>query len=100
MCNCSPRMMELMKYIRALHCPTRWMIIDHLGESSKSTKEIYEYLVEKGEKLTPSGLYYHLSELSRAGIIGVAEYREVGGGAPEKVWKLKKKRIVVELLEK
>ncbi|MEM2989789.1 MAG: winged helix-turn-helix domain-containing protein [Halobacteria archaeon] len=87
-----------MKYIRALHCPTRWTIIDYLGEGSKSTKEIYEYLAERGEKLTPSGLYYHLSELNRAGIIGVAEYREAGGGAPEKVWKLKKKRIVVELL--
>lgn len=46
-----------------------------------------------------SGLYYHLSELHRAGIIEVAEYREVGGGAPEKVWKLKKKRIVIDLLE-
>jgi hypothetical protein len=29
----------------------------------------------------------------------VASYREVGGGTPEKVWKLKTRRIVIDLLE-
>ena len=100
MCNCHPRMQELVRYIKALHCPTRWTIIDFIGDGSKSTKEIYEYLIGYGEKLTFSGLYYHLSELNHADIIEVSEYRESGRGAPEKVWKLKTKRIVIELLDK
>ena len=45
-----------------------------------------------------SGLYYHLSELKSAGIIEVAGYVEEGGGAPEKVWKLRMKRIVIDLV--
>jgi len=68
-------------------------------DGSRSTKEIYGFLAERGVGLTPSGLYYHLSELNRAGIIEVSEYREKGGGAPEKVWKLKTRKIVIDLLE-
>ncbi len=86
------------KYIKALHCPTRWDIIRIIGDGEKSTKEINEELGSKGEELSTSNLYYHLSELKKAGIIKVAEYREEGGGAPEKVWKLTKKKIVIELL--
>ena len=51
-----------------------------------------------GESISKSGLYYHLSEMKKAGIIELAEYREVGGGAPEKVWKLKTKEIRINLL--
>ncbi len=91
-------MQEFRKYIRALHCPMRWMIIDFIGDGSKSTKEIHEFLTERGERLTSSGLYYHLSELNKAGIIEVSEYLEKGGGAPEKVWKLKIMRIIIDLL--
>ncbi len=100
MCNCSrhPQLQKLSEYISALHCPTRWEIIDFIGDGSRSTKEIYESLSDRGAKLTPSGLYYHLSALNRAGIIEVSEYRERGGGAPEKVWKLKTKQIVINLL--
>ncbi len=98
MCNCHPHIKELNRCIRALHCPTRWTIINFIGEGSKSTKEIYEFLTERGEKLKPSGLYYHLSELNRADIIEVSGYLEKGGGAPEKVWKLKKRQITIELL--
>ena len=98
MCNCDCQSNPLRKYIRALHCPTRWAIIRFIGEGKKGTKEIYDYLVENGEKLTSSGLYYHLSELKNAGIIEIAEYKEKGGGAPEKIWKLKKKSIVIDLL--
>jgi DNA-binding PadR family transcriptional regulator len=90
---------ELHKYIRALHCPTRWLIIEFIGKGKKSTKEIYDYLKKIGEDIKPSTLYYHLSELSWAGIIEVAEYKEEGGGAPEKIWRLKKRRIVINLLE-
>lgn len=86
------------KYFRALHCPTRWIIIRLLGDESRSTSEVFEGLKEAGEGLSRSGLYYHLSELEDAGIIELAEYREIGGGAPEKVWRLKTKEIKINLL--
>lgn len=89
---------KFQKYFRALHCPTRWTIIRLIGEETKSTKEIFEGLKKAGEGLSKSGLYYHLSEMEEAGIIELAEYREVGGGAPEKVWKLKAKEIKINLL--
>ncbi|MGD2249617.1 MAG: winged helix-turn-helix domain-containing protein [Candidatus Methanofastidiosia archaeon] len=85
------------KYVRALHCPTRWVIIKLIGKNALSTNQIFEGLSEKGESLSRSGLYYHLSELENAGIIELAEYRETGGGAPEKVWKLKTKKIEIDL---
>lgn len=86
------------KYFRALHCPTRWMIIRLIGDEAKSTNEIFEGLKEASEGLSKSGLYYHLSELEEAAIIELAGYREVGGGAPEKVWRLKIKEIRINLL--
>jgi len=49
--------------------------------------------------MSASCLYYHLSELKKAGIIAVAGYKEEGGGAPEKIWRLKSRRIVIDLLE-
>jgi DNA-binding transcriptional ArsR family regulator len=97
--GCSP--MEPSKfhmYFRALHCPTRWIIIRLIGNGTKSTKEIFEGLKKAGETLSKSGLYYHLSEMEEAGIIELAEYLEVGGGAPEKVWRLKTKEIKINLL--
>jgi len=97
--NAPPKWLRLRNFVRALRFPTRWLIIEYIGESSRSTKEIYDHLVERGEQITKSGLYYHLSELKNAGIIEVAEYIEEGGGAPEKVWKLKTKKIVIDLLE-
>lgn len=89
---------KFQKCFRALHCPTRWTIIRSIGEETKSTNEIFEGLKETGESLSKSGLYYHLSEMEEAGIIELAEYREVGGGAPEKVWRLKTKEIKINLL--
>ena len=65
----------------------------------KSSNQIYHHLIKKGEKLKKPGFYYHLSKLKNADIIEVAEYVEEGGGAPEKIWKLKTKRIVIDLLE-
>ncbi len=94
-----PKWLKLRNIVRALRFRIRWLIIEYIGESSRSTKEIYNYLIEKGEKITMSGLYYHLSELKNAGIIEVAGYKEEGGGAPEKIWKLKTKRIVIDLVE-
>ena len=97
--NCDAKEFNrLRKFFRVLHCPTRWTIIRLIGGDVKSTSEISEGLRKAGECLSKSGLYYHLSEMEEAGIIELAEYREVGGGAPEKVWKLKTKEIKVNLL--
>lgn len=86
--------------IRALHCPTRWKIIRSIGEGERSTKEIFEELAFGEEiSLSLAGLYYHISALKEAGIVEVASYREEKGGAPEKVWRLKTRRIVIDLLE-
>ena len=95
---CSQNNSKFQQYFRALHCPTRWIIIRLIGDSKKSTNEIFEGLQKTREGISKSGLYYHLSEMEKAGIIELAEYREVGGGAPEKVWKLKTKEIKINLL--
>jgi ArsR family transcriptional regulator, cadmium/lead-responsive transcriptional repressor len=94
-----PRWLIIRKFGKALRFRTRWTIIEYIGDGQKSSKEIYNYIIKKGEKLTKPGFYYHLSELKNAEIIEVAEYVEEGGGAPEKIWKLKTKRIVIDLLE-
>jgi DNA-binding transcriptional ArsR family regulator len=95
---CPQEFSKFQKYFRALHCPTRWTIIRLIGDETKGTNEIFEGLKEAGEGLSRSGLYYHLSELEEAGIIELAEYREIRGGAPEKVWRLKTKEIKINLL--
>jgi DNA-binding transcriptional ArsR family regulator len=82
-----------------LHCPTRWQIIRIIGEGEKGSGEILEELHKDGDGLARSSLYYHLSELEKASIIEMARYRGVGGGAPEKVWKLKTREIKIDLLE-
>ena len=97
--NAHPKWFRLRSFVRALRFPTRWLIVKYIGDDRRSTREIHDYLIKRGEQLTKSGLYYHLSELKNAGIIEVAEYVEEGGGAPEKVWKLKTKKIVIDLLE-
>jgi DNA-binding transcriptional ArsR family regulator len=93
-----PALRSIQKYIRALHCPTRWMIIRCIGSGGKSSKEIFE-LLKLEEEMSLAGLYYHLSALKQAGIVEVASYREVKGGTPEKVWRLKTRRIVIDLLD-
>lgn len=89
---------RLQRCIRALHCPTRWRIIRCIGTEERSTKEIFEQL-GLGDGMSMAGLYYHLSALKEAEIIEVASYREVKGGTPEKVWRLKTRTIVIDLLE-
>jgi len=98
-CNGSGRAGKLQKYFRALHCPIRWTIIRIIGEEEKGSGEILKALKKAGEELARSSLYYHLSEMEKADIIELSRYREVGGGAPEKVWKLKTKEIKINLLE-
>ncbi len=93
------RMKSIRKYIHALHCPTRWDIIDCIGAGQRSSKEIYDELELAEAGISLAGLYYHLSALRKAGIIEVASYRGTQGGIPEKVWKLKTTKIVIDLLE-
>ena len=95
---CPQNHSRFQRYFRALHCPTRWTIIRLIGDQAKSTNEIFGGLKETEEGISKSGLYYHLSEMEKADIIELAKYREVGGGAPEKVWKLKTKEIRINLL--
>jgi len=95
---CPQESSRFLKYFKALHCPTRWVIIRLIGDGAKSTNEIFKGLKDARESLSRSGLYYHLSELEEGGIIELAEYREIGGGAPEKVWRLKTKEIRINLL--
>ncbi|MBS3735566.1 MAG: winged helix-turn-helix domain-containing protein [Candidatus Bipolaricaulota bacterium] len=90
---------EINEYSRALHCPTRWRIIRLLADGNKPTKEIRNHLGEGCHSTGKQNLYYHLSELSSAGIIEMANYREEGGGAPEKVWELAVEQITVDLLK-
>jgi len=97
-CGDSNKIRKFQKYFMALHCPIRWKIIRIIGEGEKSSGEIIEELKEAGEELARSSVYYHLSQLEKAGIIELAEYREAGGGAPEKVWKLKAREIKINLL--
>ena len=101
MCDCHEfpeRMMAVRKCINALHCPTRWTIIDLIGDEQKSTSDILAEMRKSNAGLTAAGLYYHLSALKSAGIIEVAAYKEEKGGSPEKVWKLKIRQIVIDLL--
>lgn len=94
----SQALREVQRCIRALHCPTRWRIIQCIGAEEMSTREIFEEL-GLGEEISLAGLYYHLSALKGAGIVEVASYRESKAGTPEKVWRLKTRRIVIDLLE-
>lgn len=94
-----PRWLKLRGYVKALRFRTRWTIIEYINNGKKSTTEIYNHLIKKGERLTKAGFYYHLSALKNAGIIEIADYIEKGGGAPEKIWKLKTKKIIIDLLE-
>lgn len=110
MCNSTPpnqekpktrvgkRIQKLQGLAKALHCPTRWDIMNTIGAESAKTREIKEGLNKKGYDISQSGLYYHLSELKDAGLIEVAEYVEEGKGAPEKVWKLTRKKIKIDLI--
>jgi DNA-binding transcriptional ArsR family regulator len=97
-CNEIGGVINFQKYFRALHCKTRWNIIKAIGEDEKGTGKLMEELAKMGETLAKSSIYYHLSELEKTGIIEQSGYREEGGGAPEKLWKLKMREIRINLL--
>jgi len=98
-CEKRVEVMKFQKYFRALHCMTRWNIIKIIGEGEKGAGEILDELGKMGETLARSSIYYHLSELEKTGIIEQTGYREEGGGAPEKLWKLKTREIKIDLLD-
>ena len=99
-CNSGKDKIKLLQsYFRTLHCPIRWDILGIISHETKGTNEIYTELINRGETLAKSSLYYHLGELRIGGIIEVSGYREKGGGAPEKLCKLKIYEIKINLIE-
>ena len=87
-------------FIRALHCPTRWKIIESLQKGSKSSDEIYTFLNKKGIKLQKPAFYYHLRELEAAELIELDEFKpSEKKRSPIKVWKIKIKKLLIKLSE-
>ncbi len=77
----------------------RRSIVEALAKQGKlSTNELMNMLEGKGLTIPRTTLYYHLSELEAAGLIKHAGYRESGGGAPEKLWELRTRRICIDII--
>jgi len=76
----------------------RRTILSAIGGEGATTNQIYQALLERGYDIPRTTLYYHLSELENLGLITHAGYKESGGGAPEKVWKLSKRKICIDIL--
>ena len=89
---------SLMMMLKPLMAEPRRSIIKILSEGVKGTNEIYQALQERALNMPRSTLYYHLSALEDMGIIEMAGYREEGGGAPEKLWKLRARKIGIDLV--
>jgi len=89
---------SLMMMLKPLMAEPRRSIIKILGEGVKGTNEIYQALQERGLNMPRSTLYYHLSALEDMRIIEMAGYREEGGGAPEKLWRLKVRKVGIDLV--
>lgn len=95
-------------YIKALHCPIRWDIINIIKDTPKTSEEIYEILKKANtgqpfqsgkcagrclsahhKNLKKPTLYYHLRELENAGLIkGKKVIDEEGTISKEKEWSL------------
>ncbi len=88
----------LVMTLKSLMIEPRRSIIKILSSGIKGTNEIYRALQEEGISIPRSTLYYHLSALEDMGIIEMAGYREVGGGAPEKLWKLRVRKIGMDIV--
>ncbi len=89
---------SLMMMLKPLMAEPRRSIIKILSEGVKGTNEIYRALWERGLNMPRSTLYYHLSALEDMGIIEMVGYREEGGGAPEKLWKLRVRKVGIDLV--
>jgi hypothetical protein len=101
------------RYIKALHCHIRWVLIDILKDGPKSSDEIFIILKNidkrvdndnmcrgmcgKGDfkDLKKASLYYHLRALESVGIINAEYQPSESGRAPEKVWKLNLEKLVI-----
>ncbi len=88
----------LMITLKTVMVEPKRSIIKILSEGVKGTNEIYESLKREGIEIPRSVLYYNLSVLADMGVIEKAGYREIGGGAPEKLWKLKSRKIGIDLV--
>ena len=88
----------LMMTLKSLMIEPRRSIIRILSNDVKGTNEIYRALQEMRMDIPRSTLYYHLPALADMGIIEMAGYREEGGGAPEKLWKLRAKKIGMDIV--
>ncbi len=88
-----------MMLIKSLLMEPRKSIVEILSTGVKSTNEIYEQLRSRGIELPRTTLYYHLSVLEEKGIIEMAGYREPRGGSiPEKTWRLKARKICIDIV--
>ncbi len=78
----------------------RWLILRVIGDKEMTTSNILSQIIQQyGLAIPRSLLYYHLSELERMNIIEMTGYKETGkGGAPEKTWKLKIKKIIIDIV--
>jgi hypothetical protein len=103
------------KYIKALHCQIRWVLIDILRDGPKSSMEIYEHLKNVSENIDNNNqchgmcgkgdfknlqkpkLYYHLRELESVGIIKADYKPSESKRAPEKVWRLNLEKLTINL---
>jgi DNA-binding transcriptional ArsR family regulator len=66
---------------RALSDPMRLRVLESLWRAHpQSAKELAEWV-----SVQPDRLYYHLSQLERAGLIEIAEYRPLPGGKVERM---------------
>jgi len=92
-----PAIKDLVMRVKSVSVEPRASILKILSNGVKGTNEIYESLKGVGIVIPRSTLYYHLSEMREDGFIEMVGYREVGGGAPEKLWKLKVREICWDL---
>ncbi len=91
---------EIAPFIKALHCPTRWKIIELLQTGSKSSENIYKILLKENKNLKKPTLYYHLRELESVAIIELDEYKPSDSKrAPEKIWKLSMKGLNISFMK-
>ena len=93
-----PGLEQLVTLLAMTQSEPRHSIIEALSTGERTTSQIYEYLQSKGYVLPRTTLYYHLSELESAGIITHTGYKETGGGAPEKTWRLRTRWICIDIL--
>jgi len=117
-------LLEIEKYIKALHCDIRWAIIEFLRDGPRSSDEIFKEMEKEDgvlirilkkkhsnhctgqcnhnitKNLKKPSLYYHLRELEEVGIIELANYKpSPEKRAPEKVWKLNVEKLTINFMK-